>query len=120
MGGAYAGALRGGTQDVSWKACTFRDVSAGALMLGDLTIATCNETDTSKWDKNITVADNTIENIPVEYTGATGIFVAYVQSTTVEHNRIYNLSYSAMTVGWGWGRTGCGRGDNHIIGNYVE
>ena len=25
-----------------------------------------------------------------------------------------------MTVGWGWGRTGCRRGSNRIVGNRVE
>lgn len=89
-------------------------------MLGDLSVTTCDETDASKWDMNITVADNKITNIPVEYTGATGIFVGYVQSASIEHNLISNLTYSAMTVGWGWGRTGCGRGDNHIVGNRIE
>jgi hypothetical protein len=25
-----------------------------------------------------------------------------------------------MTIGWGWGREGSGRGDNHVIGNLIE
>ena len=26
---------------------------------------------------------------------------------------------SAMTIGWGWGRTACGRGNNHILANKI-
>ena len=74
-------------------------------MLGDL--AHCAETDMSLWDTNFTVSDNTITNLPVEYTGATSLFLAYVHKSSVEHNYIANTSYSAMTIGWGWGRTGC-------------
>jgi acetyl esterase/lipase len=103
--GAFAASAAGGSQRVSWSACTFTDVSAGALMLGDL--AHCAETDMSLWDTNFTVSDNTITNMPVEYTGATSLFLAYVHKSSVEHNYIANTSYSAMTIGWGWGRTGC-------------
>ena len=35
----------------------------------------------------------------MEYTGATGIFFGYVQSSTIQHNLIANTSYSAMTIG---------------------
>ena len=53
---------------------------------------------TSRWDSDFTVADSVITNIPVEYTGATAIFLGYVQSTTIEHNHMENMTYSAMTV----------------------
>ena len=53
-------------------------------MLGD--INSYNETDTTKWDSNFTIADSVIRNMPVEYTGATGLFAAYVQGATIEHN----------------------------------
>eukprot|EP00039_Didymoeca_costata_P020924 m.342867 g.342867 ORF g.342867 m.342867 type:complete len:745 (+) comp21934_c0_seq1:76-2310(+) len=116
--GAYASSALNGSQGVVWSGCTFEDVSAGALMIGQ--VSTCNETDVTKWDSNFTVADNLIHNLPVEYTGATSIFVAYVQSANIIHNHIANTSYSGMTVGWGWGREGCGRGGNVVTGNIIE
>ena len=115
--GGYASAARGGSQRVAWRHCTFRDISSGALMLGGLD--TCDEKDVSKWDRDFIVSDSTIANIPVEYTGATAVFFGYVENSTLEHNLIANTSYSAMTIGWGWGRTACGRGNNHIIANKV-
>ena len=68
--GAYAGAAAGGSQRVTWRNCSFSDLSAGALMLGGLD--TCAETNVSKWDKEFLLVDSTVTNIPVEYTGATG------------------------------------------------
>jgi hypothetical protein len=85
--GAYAGAASGGSQRVSWVNCTFRDLSAGALMLGGLD--TCSEKDAMKWDRDFYVADSKITNIPVEYTGATAIFLGYVENSTVEVS--YNM-----------------------------
>lgn len=116
--GAYAAAAAGGSQRVAWTGNVFHDVSAGALMLGELN--SCGVTDPAEWDSNFTVSDNVIVDIPVEYSGATGIFLGYVDSTVVEHNLIANLTYSAMTIGWGWGRTGCRRGNNHIVANRIE
>ena len=59
-------------------------------------------------------------NVPVEYTGATGLFAAYVSHLTVEHNLFVNQTYSAMTIGWGWGRTGSGRGNNVVSRNFIQ
>jgi hypothetical protein len=63
---------------------------------------------------------NSIRNIPNEYTGATAIFAGYVSRANISHNTISNTSYSGMTIGWGWGREGSGRGDNHIVANKIE
>ena len=118
--GAYGAGALGGSQRVSWEGCSFADVSAGALMLGDITDAVLNETDRGKWDADLSVTDCDILNLPVEYTGATGLFAGYVAGLTVAHNLFANQTYSAMTIGWGWGRTGSGRGGNAIVGNRVE
>lgn len=116
--GAYGVSANNGSQNITWRGCLFEDISAGALMLGDVT--TWNITDITLWDKNFIVEDNKIFNIPVEFTGATGIFAAYVDSTTIQHNTLVNLTYSGMTIGWGWGREGSRRGNNHIVANRVE
>ena len=65
-------AANGGSQRVSWRNCTFRDTSSGALMLGGLD--TCDEKDASKWDRDFVIEDSSITNMPVEYTGATAVF----------------------------------------------
>lgn len=90
--GAYASSALNGSQEISWRGCTFQDVSAGSLMLGD--INTYNQTDETQWDVNFTLADSVVRNIPVEYTGATGVFAAYVQGLQIVHNHIANTSYS--------------------------
>ena len=92
-----AAAANGGSQRVGWHNCTFRDTSSGALMLGGLD--TCDEKDTSKWDRDFTVSDCTITNMPVEYTGATAVFFGYIENSTLEHTLLENMSYSAMTIG---------------------
>ena len=114
--GAYGASTRGGSQGVSFRHCAFSDTSAGAVMLGDT--ESFNETDTAKWDANLSVSDCTLRGA-VEYTGATTVFVAYADSVTLEHNLFTNASYSSVTMGWGWGREASRRGRNLIVGNRV-
>ena len=95
--GAYAAAAAGGSQRVSWRRCRLSDTSSGALMLGRLD--TCAVTNQGLWDSGFLLADSTITNMPVEYSGATAIFLGYVANSTLEHNLIANTSYSAMTLG---------------------
>jgi hypothetical protein len=115
--GAYAVAANGGSQRISWRHCGFSDTSSGALMLGG--VDTCAEANQSRWDLGFHIANSTITNMPVEYTGATAVFFGYVGNSTLEHSLIANTSYSAMTIGWGWDHTACGRGNNHITANQI-
>ena len=116
--GAYAASALNGSQNVSWRGCTFQDVSAGAVALGDVT--TWDIADTSRWDKDFVVEDCLIANLPVEYTGAAAVFGGYVDSTTIAHNHIANTTYSGISLGWGWGHEASGRGNNHVIANHIE
>ena len=56
-------------------------------------------------EKN-TIADNTIRNIGSVYAGGVGICVGYVRETTVTHNSLTDLPYTAISFGWGWGCNG--------------
>jgi hypothetical protein len=114
--GAFGASASGGSQRVAWRGCAFADTSGGALMLGDT--ATYNETDSSVWDQDLSVSDSTMQGA-VEFSGATTIVVGYVDRARIEHNYLYNASYSAMTIGWGWGRTAARHGGNVIAGNRV-
>lgn len=64
-------------------------------MLGE--ISDCAEVNASRWNANFTVSDSTITNLPTEYTGASSIFLGYVESSIIEHNLIANTSYSGET-----------------------
>lgn len=98
--GAAGCSAGGGSQNCSWSGNIFKDISAGALVLGEVT--DCAEANVSKWNKNLTVTDNRIFDTGVEYTGAASLFLGYVSSTTVAHNRVSNSSYSSLSMGWGW------------------
>jgi hypothetical protein len=99
--------------------CVLRDVSAAAIQLGGF------RDPRGGWhDRNNTVRDCLIEGAAAELSGAVGINVGYTVGTRIEHNTLRGLSFSGISVGWGWDRhtcVGCSDArDNQITANRIE
>ncbi|MFC4776612.1 discoidin domain-containing protein [Paenibacillus sp. GCM10023252] len=78
----------------------FYDIAAAAIDIGDpdhRTIQTGEEA-----PKNITVNNNLLRYIGVEYSGSAAINAFYVDTLTISHNDIAYTDYSGISVGWGW------------------
>jgi hypothetical protein len=131
--GSFAASASNGAQAVAWRRCIFRDISGGAVWLGGTDTWNCNGGDTSVTnptpctaadpstvDRNYTIEDCEITNIPVEFRAATAIFAGYVSDTVIRHNHIANTTYSGISLGWGWGREGGAVGNNHVTANKLE
>src|SRR5581483_228339 len=50
---------------------------------------------------NITVQDNHLYGIPVEYQGGAGILVGYASNLTITHNQIDHTPYAPISMDWG-------------------
>lgn len=81
---------------------SFGDLSGGAVKLGGVG-ANAFSSNPSDWDSRLFVTDSVIGNSSLEYEGAAAIFAGYVQSADISYNEIVNISYSSISVGWGWG-----------------
>jgi len=115
--GANALELSGGAQCSTVRGCDFIDVSAAAVQLGSY--------DTSKaapegQEYNNTIENNRIAHVAVEFHGANAISVGYSRSTRIVHNDVRNLSYTAISVGWGWAREPSYAADNFIGFNRID
>jgi len=104
----------------------FEDISAGAIQLGDVTETWHHHPD----DPATIVADNTVRDnfvtrTGVEYPSTVAIWAGYTEGTRIEHNDLFDLPYTAISVGWGWGAvdvdfpTPASSLDNHIENNRV-
>jgi hypothetical protein len=110
LGGA-ALALEVGAQDNLVDRCRFEDTSAAAVMIGDVT----HVDDHHPADPALVVKDNVVRSSYVtragaEYLDAVGIFVGYTTHTVLDHNELFDLPYSGISVGWGWGGVDVGGG----------
>ena len=45
-----------------------------------------------------------------DYNSGIGVFVGYTEGTVVAHNEIFDVPYSGISVGWGWGMPDAGGG----------
>jgi hypothetical protein len=119
--GAAAIDLSYGSRDDTIVGCEITDTSGNGIQLGD--VGDHHPRDPREPVQRITVADNWIHDVGVEYGGAVGIWGGYLVGTQIVHNEISGTPYSGISLGWGWGNRDdppTPARDNLIEGNYVH
>lgn len=69
---------------------------------------------------SLLISNNLISNTTNEDWSCVGIGVGYSRNTTIEHNEIENVSYSGISMGWGWSAAPNAMRNNKIIGNKIH
>jgi hypothetical protein len=80
---------------------TLSDISGTAMRIGEHT-SFVPAAPTS----HVTLRDSIVHDVAVEYQGGVGVWVGFADHIAVLHNEIYNLPYTAISLGWGWSVTG--------------
>lgn len=108
------------------EGCRFTDVAGSGLVVGKFSDPGVeahlpyDPTDQRELVQNMLVRNNLVEDAANEYWGCCGILAGYVRGVTIEHNELRNLSYTGISVGWGWTRTiNCMR-NNTIHANLIH
>jgi hypothetical protein len=114
--GAVGLNLNTGSQGTNIIGNIFTDISGTGIQIGGTDVVDHHPTDPGQIVLNTMVKDNVVDNVAVEYTGSVGILATYTSGTTITHNKVFNLPYSGISVGWGWGLTDQG-GDTNVPGN---
>ena len=91
------------TTDCVVESSYFHDVSGAGVQIGQFANALSADLDTGN-----TVRNTVVNKAGAEYSGSAGINVGYTQGTQLLHNDVSNMSYGAISVGWGWSRHACG------------
>jgi len=102
--------LEYGAQDNVISGCRFHDISGTAIQIGDVLKDDHHPDDPRAVVRNNAVRNCVIHGCCVEYKGGVGIFVGYTDTTVIAHNEIFDLPYSGVSVGWGWGEEDAGGG----------
>jgi len=99
---------------------SFTELSGGAVKLGGVSETNAFSVNSSDWDARLYLMDSVIANVSLEYQGAAAIFAGYVQTANIAYNAIMDASYSAISVGWGWGNSfPKGFGNNTVAFNRI-
>ncbi|GAA3900743.1 hypothetical protein GCM10023084_61470 [Streptomyces lacrimifluminis] len=74
--------------------------------------------------RNVTVNNNLITRIGLDYLGTAGINAGFVNSTTINHNDITDTPWAGISLGWGWQSAANALGANTVrynrMGNVVN
>jgi hypothetical protein len=68
----------------------------------------------------LTISDCLIDDATNEDWGCVGIGAGYVRDILIEHNEICNVSYTGISLGWGWNQQPCAMSNNQVLGNLIH
>ncbi|WP_406300126.1 right-handed parallel beta-helix repeat-containing protein [Embleya sp. NBC_00888] len=106
------------------------DVSGSGVQVGDILPADHRPANLADRMHDITVENNAIHHVAVEFQGGVGIFGGFTDTLRVLHNDLTDLPYTAISLGWGWGyldkdglsgyKTPTVARNNQVVGNLVS
>jgi hypothetical protein len=66
------------------------------------------------------ITNNLVTNVTNEDWGTLGISTGYVREVTIAHNEVNEVSYSGISVGWGWTKTINVMSNNKVLANKIH
>lgn len=96
--GAAGLALGDGTQNATVEGSVFTDISGSGLEVGNVDMPQATGRSQTV---GVTVDNNHLYGIPVEYQGGVPIIVGYAANTLITHNQVDHVPYSGISIGWG-------------------
>ncbi|MFD4752954.1 discoidin domain-containing protein [Streptomyces sp. NPDC058426] len=113
--GAVGLNLNTGSQGTEITGNVFRQISATGIQVGGVDYyRDAHPTDTRDIVRDTTVSNNVVTRTADQYRGSLGILAGYTDHTAITHNKVYDLPYSGISVGWGWGLTDKGGNPSYV------
>lgn len=114
-----------GTLGGTVKGCLFQDITGNGLVAGSFSPAAhethlpYDPTDHREVCSHLTVSNNLFTDVTNEDWGCVAICAGYVADINIEHNEICEVSYTGISLGWGWTQTvNCMR-NNRVHANHI-
>ncbi|MBB2741894.1 UNVERIFIED_ORG: hypothetical protein FHR35_001714 [Microbispora rosea subsp. rosea] len=100
---AHASGVGLGASDITVTRSEIARSSAGGVVVGGVRADAHHPSDQRMVNRNITISDNRIHDLGLDYRGIVSVLTTYVTTTDVSHNEVYNMPYTGMSIGYGWG-----------------
>jgi hypothetical protein len=102
--------LQNGAQSNVVCGCRFDDIAANGIQVGDVTREDHHPGNPDRVVKDNQIVNNVITRTGRDYTSGIGVVAGYTEGTVIAHNEIFDVPYSGISIGWGWGMTDAGGG----------
>ena len=113
-------------KDCSVEGCHFEDIGGTAILAGSFgpeaheAHLPYDPADRRETCTDLTIANNRIHDATNEDWGCVGIGAGYVRGIRIENNEISDVSYTGISMGWGWNQQPCAMADNHVRRNFIH
>ena len=98
--------------------CLFHDIAASAVQCGQGRSEDFNlPPGSGDIISDITVSNCTIHDVCTDYQAGCAVFFGYTRACTIAHNEIFDVPYSAISLGWGW--TALPKAKSFVRGNKI-
>lgn len=115
-----------GTNDDLIEGNVFKDIGGSGMLFGTFSNEAeeahlpYNPKDEREICTNEHIVNNLVTDVTNEDWGSVGIGAGFVRGINIEHNEVCNVSYSAISVGWGWTKDHNAMRDNKINFNKID
>ncbi|WFE29451.1 RICIN domain-containing protein [Solwaraspora sp. WMMD791] len=109
---AHASGVGLGASNITIDRSEIARTSAGGIVVGGVRADAHHPGDQRMVNRDITISNNRIHDIGVEHRGIVSVLTTYVTNATISYNEVYNMPYTGMSMGYGWGANDAG-GSNH-------
>ena len=117
----YVVGCKGGTV----TRCTFNDIAMNGLVVGSFspegleTHLPYQPADTREVCSGLTIEQSEFYDVSNEDWGCVAICAGYVSGINIEHNTIHDVSYTGISLGWGWNRDEVCMKNNRVHANLI-
>ncbi|HKO78982.1 MAG TPA: right-handed parallel beta-helix repeat-containing protein, partial [Chitinophagaceae bacterium] len=115
-----------GVHNSNIKGNLFKDIGGTAILAGVYSDEAMeihlpyNPKDERGVCDQLLVSSNLITDVANEDWSCVGIGLGYTRNSTVEYNEVENVSYTGISMGWGWSPVANVMKNNKIIGNKIH
>ncbi len=114
------------TKDGGIFDCTFTDIAGSAIVAGSFgeenheAHLPYNPSDGREICDGLVIDNNYINDVANEDWGCIGIAAGFVKNIKITHNEISDVSYTGISLGWGWNRQPCAMKNNLVHANLIH
>ena len=113
--------IKGGTVD----RCTFRDMGGNGILAGTFSPEAheahlpYDPSDRRIICTGLNITNNLVTDVANEDWGCVGIGAGFVKDIKICYNEINEVSYTGISMGWGWNQQVCSMSNNLVKGNLI-
>ena len=98
----------------------FNEVSGQGIFVGGNRPDAHHPSDPRMTNQDITISDNTVNRVAVDFKDNSGILSTYVTRAHIVNNEVSNVSYDAIDTGYGWGANDAGGSGEYTNRGYYN